>query len=59
MPCRCKNCGKPMEDCEFEVCVNCHLEMTDDEVTQNMISGGRFYGEEFKKKAKDGSLDKF
>lgn len=45
MACICKRCGKPNDECEFSVCVNCYIEMSDDEVKKNMVSGGRFYGE--------------
>ena len=59
MPCRCEKCGEPTA-CGEEYCEQCFIEeccKTDTE--KNMFVGGRFYDEEFKQKAKDGSLDKF
>ena len=51
--CECKKCGKPSE-CEFSVCINCFLEMSDGEATKNMASGGRFYVEKLEiRKVKD------
>jgi hypothetical protein len=32
-----------MDECDFAVCVRCYLDMSDDEVKQNIVSGGRFY----------------
>ena len=32
-----------MEDCEFTTCINCYIEMSDDDVKKNMVAGGRFY----------------
>jgi hypothetical protein len=50
MPCLCVRCNKPMEDCEFTVCISCYLEMPDDEATKNLKTGGRFYEKEPKEK---------
>jgi len=52
MPCLCIKCGKPMNDCEFTVCLNCYLGMTDDEVNKNPATGGRFYEKEKPKEEK-------
>lgn len=49
MSCICSRCKKQMDDCEFTVCINCYLEMSDDEVNSNIVSGGRFYGEKLEK----------
>ena len=53
MPCRCIICGKPMEDCESELCKQCLIDWcysTDAE--KNLFLGGRFYGEESEKEEK-------
>ena len=57
MPCLCTRCNKPMEDCEFTVCINCYLEMTDEEVKKNMFLGGRFYGGELNELQKTPKVD--
>ena len=44
MPCICERCGGPNGDCEFRICVVCHLKEEDD-ARRNLMAGGRFYGE--------------
>ena len=34
-----------MDECEFTVCIWCFLEMSDDDVKKNLVSGGRFYSD--------------
>jgi len=51
--CICKRCGKPNDDCEFAVCTNCYLEMTEDEVVKDMVMGGRFNREKLEKESEN------
>ena len=30
--CNCIKCNKPMQDCEFTMCVKCYLEMPEDAI---------------------------
>ena len=50
MSCVCKECGKPMEDCESELCRQCLLDWCyNTDAGKNLSVGGRFYGEKLEK----------
>ena len=43
MSCKCKRCGSPNNDCDFAICYECFLDQAEDDLTRNMICGGKFY----------------
>ena len=54
MPCLCKKCQNRRVECGEEYCDQCILDSLEDEASKNIYSGGRFYGDKFKKKANEG-----
>ena len=48
MACKCIRCGKPMEDCESELCKQCLI----DWCYSTDVEKKRFYGEESEKEEK-------